>query len=219
MSRLAPDPSSRPPRSATASPSARTVSLFVPSRLARQRRALGRQSCCPSRPILTAPRSHFLLSQGKFAMIKDCVVIADGTIVPDYAVLAPFSHVAGAPGSSPPCRASLLVDKAHERLTSLLSSQAGGLATYPNRPKKRRSPARRTTMLASEPRPPRTGRRQTARQRRHRPRARWRCRGNRRALAPKDGRSDAEKEGEGVGARDSGVWRELERAPTLKTLL
>jgi hypothetical protein len=214
MSRSAPDPSSRLPRSATASPSARTVSLFVPSRLARQRRALGRQPCCPSRPILTAPRSHFSLSQGKFAMIKDCVVIADGTIVPDYAVLAPFSHVAGAPGPSPPCRASLLVTKvvtkAHERLTSLLPSQAGGLATYPNRPKKRRSPARRATMLASEPRPPRTGRRQTARRRRPRARARWRCRGNRRALAPKDGRSDAEKEGEGVGARDSGVWRELE---------
>ena len=113
-----------------------------------------------------------------------------------------------------PCRASLLVTrlvtKAHERLTSLLPSQAGGLATYPNRPKKRRSPARRATMLASEPRPPRTGRRQTARRRRPRARARWRCRGNRRALAPKDGRSDAEKEGEGVGARDSGVWRELE---------
>jgi len=214
MSRSAPDPSSRLPRSATASPSARTVSLFVPSRLARQRRALGRQPYCPSRPILTVPRSHLSLSQGKFAMIKDCVVIADGTIVPDYAVLAPFSHVAGAPGPSPPCRASLLVTKvvtkAHERLTSLLPSQAGGLATYPNRPKKRRSPARRATMLASEPRPPRTGRRQTARRRRPRARARWRCRGNRRALAPKDGRSDAEKEGEGVGARDSGVWRELE---------
>ena len=46
-------------------------------------------------------------------MIKDCVIITDGTIVLDYAVLAPFSHVAGAPGPSPfgppPCPQLTLV--------------------------------------------------------------------------------------------------------------
>ncbi|CAN6644694.1 hypothetical protein TRVA0_020S02190 [Trichomonascus vanleenenianus] len=34
---------------------------------------------------------------GKFAIIKDCVKIADDTVIPPYAVVAPFSAVSGVP--------------------------------------------------------------------------------------------------------------------------
>ena len=45
--------------------------------------------------------SHFSGSnddQGRFSVIKDCVRIEDGTVIPPNTVIAPFSVYSGEPG-------------------------------------------------------------------------------------------------------------------------